>query len=79
MGKKILGYPVCIDSKTYNRNAFYFNLCFVFSPPVKTLGYEPVIKKLTEYLVSGIYLDDLCVAAKHDIKNEVIIEKFAFI
>lgn len=52
MGHKILGYPVRIDSKLYARNAFYFNLCFVFEPRTRTIGYEPIIKKLSEYLLT---------------------------
>lgn len=51
-GFKILGYPVRIDNKLYARNAFYFNICFVFDPITRTVGYEPVVRKLTEYLVS---------------------------
>ncbi|XP_055386114.1 protein PF3D7_1417600-like [Condylostylus longicornis] len=52
LGFKILGYPVRIDNKQYARNAFYFNLCFVFAPTTRTIGYEPVVKKLSEYLLS---------------------------
>lgn len=49
---KILGYPMRIDHKSYVRNAFYFNLCFVFQPGTRTIGYEPIIRKVTEYLLS---------------------------
>lgn len=52
LGQKILGYPVQIDNKQYARNAFYFNICFVFDPVTRTVGYEPVVRKLTEYLLS---------------------------
>lgn len=52
LGRKILGYPVRIDNKLYARNAFYFNICFVFDPVTRTIGYEPVVRKLTEYLLS---------------------------
>lgn len=51
LGKKILGYPVRIDNKQYTRNAFYFNFCFVFAPTTRTVVYEPVVRKLTEYMV----------------------------
>lgn len=51
-GQKILGYPVRIDNKLYARNAFYFNFCFVFAPTTRTIVYEPVVRKLTEYMVS---------------------------
>jgi len=49
---KILGYPIRIDDKKYERNAFYFNLCFIFDPNTRTFGYEHLIRKCTEYLVS---------------------------
>lgn len=52
LGKKILGYPIRLENKTYARNAFYFNLCFVFEPTTRTIGFEPIVKKLTEYLIS---------------------------
>lgn len=52
LGQKILGYPVRIDNKLYARNAFYFNFCFVFAPTTRTVVYEPVVRKLTEYMVS---------------------------
>lgn len=50
---KILGFPIRIDNKSYVRNAFYFNLCFVFDPNMRTFGHEPIIRKCAEYLVSG--------------------------
>ncbi|XP_077298080.1 GATOR1 complex protein NPRL2-like [Arctopsyche grandis] len=49
---KILGFPVQIDHNKYARNAFYFNLCFVCDAWARTVHYEPVVKKLTEYLLS---------------------------
>ncbi|GBP21093.1 GATOR complex protein NPRL2 [Eumeta japonica] len=52
LGSKILGFPVRIDNKKYARNAFYFNLCFVCDSWARTVHLEPVVKKLTEYLVS---------------------------
>lgn len=55
LGQKILGYPVRIDNKLYARNAFYFNFCFVFAPTTRTVVFEPVVRKLTEYMVSCIY------------------------
>lgn len=51
LGHKILGYPVRIDNKQYARNGFYFNVCFVFAPTTRTVCYEPVVRKLTEYMV----------------------------
>ena len=50
-GFKIVGYPVRIDSQKYTRNSYYFNLCFVCDAWARTIQYEPVVKKLAEYLV----------------------------
>lgn len=51
LGIKILGFPVRIDDKKYARNAFYFNLCFVCDAWARTVHYEPVVKKLSDYLI----------------------------
>uniref|UniRef100_A0A1B6CWT5 Nitrogen permease regulator 2-like protein n=2 Tax=Clastoptera arizonana TaxID=38151 RepID=A0A1B6CWT5_9HEMI len=51
-GFKILGFPVRIDDKKYARNAFYFNLCFVFDSWARTVQYESLVKKLSEYLTA---------------------------
>lgn len=56
-GLKILGFPVRIDNKKYARNAFYFNLCFVFDSWARTVQYEPLVKKLSEYLVKLKYFN----------------------
>ncbi|KAL4707232.1 hypothetical protein ACJJTC_008219, partial [Scirpophaga incertulas] len=52
LGSKILGFPVRIDNKKYARNAFYFNLCFVCDAWARTVHLEPLVKKLTEYILS---------------------------
>jgi hypothetical protein len=52
LGYKITGFPVRIDNAKYARNAYYFNLCFVCDAWARTVQYEPVVKKLSEYLVS---------------------------
>ena len=49
---KILGFPVKIDNKKYARNAFYFNLCFVCDAEARTVHYEPVVKKIADFLVN---------------------------
>jgi hypothetical protein len=51
LGYKITGFPVRIDNTKYARNAYYFNLCFVCDAWARTVQYEPVVKKLSEYLV----------------------------
>ncbi|XP_012249642.1 GATOR complex protein NPRL2 isoform X1 [Bombus vosnesenskii] len=49
---KILGFPVKIDDKKYARNAFYFNLCFVCDAEARTVHYEPVVKKMSDFLMA---------------------------
>ncbi|XP_070152194.1 GATOR complex protein NPRL2 isoform X2 [Polyergus mexicanus] len=49
---KILGFPVKIDDKKYARNAFYFNLCFVCDANARTVHYEPVVKKMSDFLIA---------------------------
>ncbi|XP_014479273.1 PREDICTED: nitrogen permease regulator 2-like protein isoform X2 [Dinoponera quadriceps] len=49
---KILGFPVKIDDKKYARNAFYFNLCFVCDAKARTVHYEPVVKKMSDFLMA---------------------------
>lgn len=54
---KILGFPVKIDDKKYARNAFYFNLCFVCDAEARTVHYEPVVKKMSDFLVRNYTLE----------------------
>lgn len=49
---KILGYPVRIDDKKYQRNAFHFNLCIVCDSEARTVHYESVVTKFAEYLTA---------------------------
>lgn len=53
LGYKIVGHPVRIENQRYIRNAFYFNLCFVCDSWARTIQYEPIVKKLSEYFVSS--------------------------
>jgi hypothetical protein len=48
---KIVGFPVKIDHEKYARNAFYFNLCFVCDHYCRSVQYEPIVKKLSEFLI----------------------------
>lgn len=50
-GFKILGFPTRIDDKVYARNAYCFNLCFVFDAWARSVHYENIVKKLTDFLV----------------------------
>lgn len=52
LGYKITGFPVRIDNAKYARNAYYFNLCFVCDAWARTVQYEPVVKKFSEYLMT---------------------------
>lgn len=49
---KILGFPVRIEDKKYARNAFHFNLCFVCDSTSRTVHYEPVVTKFSDYLMA---------------------------
>lgn len=49
---KILGFPVKIDDNKYARNAFRFNLCFVCNSDTRTVQYEHVVTKFSEYLMA---------------------------
>ncbi|XP_058127224.1 GATOR complex protein NPRL2 [Anopheles ziemanni] len=51
LGYKVIGYPVLINHVRYQRNAFYFNLCFVCYSWSRTVQYEAVVKKMSEYLL----------------------------
>lgn len=49
LGKKIIGYPIQIQNDKYERNAFYFNTCFVCDAWARTVQYERVLVKLAEF------------------------------
>ena len=40
-----------IDHEKYARNAFYFNICFVCDHYCRSVQYEPIVKKLCEFLI----------------------------
>lgn len=46
-----------IENKKYMRNAFLFNICLVFIEDAHTVRYEPLLKKLSEYLVSILSME----------------------
>lgn len=52
LGYKIIGYPVGIDDRKYARNRLIFNLCFVCKSKSRTVQYEPLVRKLSNYLIS---------------------------
>lgn len=49
LGKKIIGYPIQIPNDKYERNAFYFNTCFVANAWARTVQYENVLVKLAQF------------------------------
>lgn len=48
---KVVGYPVKIKHEKYARNAFYFNLCFVCDHYCRSVQYEPIVQKFSEFLI----------------------------
>lgn len=50
LGKKVIGCPIIIENPKYERNAYFFNLCFVMDSTEETIKYETVVKKLASYL-----------------------------
>ncbi|RWS04038.1 nitrogen permease regulator 2-like protein [Dinothrombium tinctorium] len=48
---KIIGFPCGIEHEKYPRNRLLFNLCFVCVASMRTMQYEPIVKKLANYLV----------------------------
>lgn len=49
---KVIGYPVGIDSAEYDRNRLMFNLCLVCDAKMRTIQYEPIVRKLANYLTT---------------------------
>jgi len=49
---KVMGFPVYIKDNKYDRNAFMFNLSFVFDREADTSSYEPVVRKVARVLTS---------------------------
>lgn len=49
---KVIGYPVGLDSAEYDRNRLMFNLCFVCDAKMRTIQYEPIVRKLANYLTT---------------------------
>ncbi len=47
-----MGYPVVIEDNKYSRNQLFFNCVFVFSSDDDAEEYEPVVKKLANYLLT---------------------------
>ncbi|GFQ64969.1 GATOR complex protein NPRL2 [Trichonephila clavata] len=61
---KIIGYPIHIENTKYLRNRLIFNLCFVCDPSKRTMQYEPIVRKLANYLVK-LELEDEFLFKEH--------------
>ncbi|KAF9360134.1 Nitrogen permease regulator 2 [Mortierella sp. NVP85] len=47
---KVVGFPVNLEHKKFQRNALMFNLAFVFDKDAETSSYEPVVRKMARVL-----------------------------
>ena len=52
LGYKISGYPTYLHDKKYRRNYLLFNLCIVSYPWSRTVQFEPVVRKLSQFFVN---------------------------
>ncbi|XP_054161680.1 GATOR complex protein NPRL2-like isoform X2 [Oppia nitens] len=51
LGLKIIGFPIGINDSKYPRNRLIFNVCFVCNASLRTTQYEPIVRKLANYLI----------------------------
>ncbi|KAF9195434.1 Nitrogen permease regulator 2 [Haplosporangium sp. Z 767] len=47
---KVIGFPVNLEHKKFQRNALMFNLAFVFDKDAEISSYEPVVRKMARVL-----------------------------
>ncbi|KAF9958025.1 Nitrogen permease regulator 2 [Mortierella alpina] len=47
---KIIGFPINLEHKKFQRNALMFNLAFVFDKDAEISSYEPVVRKMARVL-----------------------------
>ncbi|KAF9355931.1 Nitrogen permease regulator 2 [Mortierella sp. AD094] len=47
---KVIGFPINLEHKKFERNALMFNLAFVFDKDAETSSYEPVVRKMAKVL-----------------------------
>ncbi|KAF9912147.1 Nitrogen permease regulator 2 [Linnemannia zychae] len=47
---KVIGYPINLEHKKFQRNALMFNLAFVFDKDAEISSYEPVVRKMARVL-----------------------------
>ncbi|EGN93301.1 hypothetical protein SERLA73DRAFT_116129 [Serpula lacrymans var. lacrymans S7.3] len=49
---RIIGFPVALRGRNYQRNYFRYNLCFVFERSADLSCYEPVVRKVSRVLTA---------------------------
>eukprot|EP01114_Cavostelium_apophysatum_P021731 TRINITY_DN7662_c0_g1_i1.p2 TRINITY_DN7662_c0_g1~~TRINITY_DN7662_c0_g1_i1.p2 ORF type:complete len:400 (+),score=91.55 TRINITY_DN7662_c0_g1_i1:37-1236(+) len=47
---KIIGNPSCLEHQKYQRNALFFNVCFVLAENCNASPYEPIVQKVNSML-----------------------------
>ncbi|KAG0214787.1 Nitrogen permease regulator 2 [Mortierella sp. GBA30] len=47
---KVIGFPINLEHKKFQRNALMFNLAFVFDKDAEITSYEPVVRKMARVL-----------------------------
>ncbi|KAF9550244.1 Nitrogen permease regulator 2 [Mortierella hygrophila] len=47
---KVIGYPINLEHKKFQRNALMFNLAFVFDKDAEISSYKPVVRKMARVL-----------------------------
>ncbi|XP_063703760.1 GATOR complex protein NPRL2 isoform X3 [Culicoides brevitarsis] len=72
---KIVGFPVKLESDKYVRNAFYFNLCFVCEANRRTVQYEALVQKLTEYLIQMEHESNFLSDDRHKDQLQAFLER----
>ncbi|KAI6197569.1 Nitrogen permease regulator 2-like protein [Aphelenchoides besseyi] len=68
---KLIGYPVGIRSEKYHREMYIFNMCFIVDKADERDDsvYEPVVQKLSEYLVNLEREEDFLTNRKTELPN----------
>ena len=77
LGYKISGYPTYLHDRKYRRNYLLFNFCIVSYPWSKTVQFEPIVRKLSQFFInlekesSILHLS----GSDNDIKEEARLER----
>lgn len=73
-----MGYPVKIESQKYPRNAYYFNLCFVCEANRRTVQYEDLVRKLSEYLILMEHESNFLSGDEHKSKLQSFLQRILY-